>query len=55
MQRKVAHLLLMGAQDRLQAAIDALLRDLHPASGQRISSIFSESITRPRERSSAPG
>ncbi len=33
MQRKVAHLLLMGAEDRLQAAIDALLRDLYP--GQR--------------------
>ncbi len=45
MQRKVAHLLLMGAKDRLQAAIDALLGDLTPASGQRISSIFSASIT----------
>ena len=33
MQRKVAHLLLMGAKDRLQAAIDALLSDLNP--GQR--------------------
>ena len=31
MQRKVAHLLLMGAEDRLQAAIDALLGHFHPS------------------------